>query len=160
MTVKTDSKTPAPETELRSFIDRLAPKEQKLMRSVRAAMRKRFPTAHELAYDYASHVVVSYSPTERAIESIAAIAGRTDGVRLYLMHGPQLPDPKGLLLGSGTQARYIEVETVRRLAHPDVKGLISAAIDLSTVPLPTKGKGMLFIKSNAAKRQARRKPKK
>jgi hypothetical protein len=62
-------------------------------------MRKRFPTAHELAYDYSSHVVISYSATDRAIDSIVAIAGRADGVRLYLMHGPQLPDPKGLLLG-------------------------------------------------------------
>lgn len=99
MTVKTDGKTPTPEAELRSYIHRLDPKAQKLVRSVRAAMRKRFPTAHELAYDYSSHVVISYSATDRAIDSIVAIAGRADGVRLYLMHGPQLPDPKGLLLG-------------------------------------------------------------
>jgi hypothetical protein len=158
VTAKTESKTRTPEAELRSYIQRLGSKEQKLMRSVRAALRKRFPTAHELAYDYTSHVVVSYSPTDRAIDSIAAIAGRSDGVRLYLMHGPQLPDPKGLLLGSGKQARYVPVDVASRLAHPDVKALIAAAVDHSTVPLPSKGKGGLIIKSNAEKRRPRRKP--
>ena len=88
--MSTDSNTRTPEAELRSYIQRLDPKIQKLMRSVRAAMRKRFPAAHELAYDYASHVVISYSPTARAIDSIAAITGRADGVRLYLMHGPPI----------------------------------------------------------------------
>jgi len=156
--LETDDKTPTPEVELRSYIERLDPKIQKLMSSVRAAVRKRFPTAHELAYDYSSHVVISYSPTDRAIEAIVAIAGRADGVRLYLMHGPQLPDPKGLLLGSGTQTRFVHVEAARQLTHPDVKALIDAAVDQSTVALPSKGKGTLIIKSNAAKRRPRRKP--
>jgi hypothetical protein len=128
------------------------------MRSVRAAVRKRFPTAHELAYDYSSHVVISYSPTDRAIDAIVAIAGRADGVRLYLMHGPQLPDPKGLLLGLGTQTRFVHVEAASKLAHPDVKALIAAAVDQSTVPLPSKGKGSLIIKLTAAKKRSQRKP--
>jgi hypothetical protein len=85
-----------------------------------------------------------------------AIAGRPDGVRLYLMHGPQLPDPKGLLLGSGKQARFVQLETARRLAHPDVKALIAATVDRS-MPLPSKGKGSLIIKS-AAKQRSSRKP--
>jgi len=158
VTAKTDSKTRTPEAELRSCIHRLDPKDQKLMRSVRAAVRKQFPTAHELAYDYSSHVVIAYSPTDRAIDAILAIDGRADGVRLYLMHGPQLPDPKGLLLGSGKQVRFVQVEAASQLAHPDVKALIAAAVDQSTVPLPSTGKGRLIMKSSAAKRQPRRKP--
>src|SRR5271168_3217852 len=128
------------------------------MRSGRAAVRERFPTAHELAYDYSSHVVIAYSPTDRGIDSIVAIDGRADGVRLYLMHGPQLPDPKGLLLGSGKQTRFVHVKAASQLAHPDVKALIAAAVDRSTVPLPSRGKGRLIIKSSAAKRRPRRKP--
>ncbi|HTE41487.1 MAG TPA: hypothetical protein VK629_11695 [Steroidobacteraceae bacterium] len=127
------------------------------MRSVRAAVRKRFPTAHELAYDYSSRVVISYSPTDRGIDAIVAIDGRADGVRLYLMHGPQLPDPRKLLLGSGRQARYIQVEAVSRLVHPAVKALIAAAVAQSTA-LPLTGKGSLIIKSSAAKKRPSRKP--
>ena len=157
MAVKTDSKTPTPEAQLRSYINRFDPKDQKLIRSVRAAVRKRFPTANELAYDYSSHVVISYSPTDRAIDSIVAIAGRDDGVRLYLMQGPQLPDPKKLLLGSGKQTRYVLVEAASELARPYVKALIAAAIERAPVPLPSKGKGTLILKSDPAKKRPRRK---
>jgi len=160
MAVKTDNKTRTPEAELRSYIDRFDPKTQKLFRSLRTALRKRFPTANELAYDYSSHIVISYSPTEQAIEAIAAIALRADGVRLYLMHGPQLPDPKKLLMGTGTQARFVCVEAASQLAHPDVRALIFAAVDLSTVPLPSRGKGRLIIRPTAASKRPRPKSKK
>src|SRR6185436_14419058 len=99
MATKTDNKTPTPEAQLRSWINRFEPKDQKLIRSIRTAVRKRFPTANELAYDYTSHVVISYSPTEHAIDALLAIDARPEGVRLYLMSGPKLPDPKKLLMG-------------------------------------------------------------
>ena len=156
--MKPASSNLTPEAELESYIDRLDPKNQKLMRSVRAAVRKRFPTANELAYDYSSHVVISYSSTDRAIDAILAIDGRTEGVRLYFMHGPQLPDPKRLLQGSGSQARYVPVETASQLAHPEVDALIAAAVDKATAPLPSKGKGGLTIKLTAAKKRSQRKP--
>jgi hypothetical protein len=159
--VKPDSSNLTPEAELRSYVDRLDPKDQKLFRSVRAAIRKRFPTAHELGYDYGgSHVVVAYSPTDRAIDAILALDGRDDGVRLYFMHGPQLADPKKLLRGSGKQARYVQVEAASQLAHSDVKAFIAAAVEKSTVPLPSKGKGGLIIKLTTAKKRAQRKSKK
>ena len=159
MAVKTDSKTPAPEAQLRSFNGRFDPKHQKFFRSVRAALRKRFPTANELAYDYSSFFVIAYSPTEQGIDGIVSIAARADGVDLYFSHGPQLPDPKKLLQGSGKQVRFVRLETVRQLAHPDVKALIAAAIDHASVPLPSKGKGSLIIKTNktvAARKRPRR----
>ena len=154
--VKPDSGTLTPEAELRSYIDRLDPKNRKLLRSVRAAVRKRFPTANELAYDYASHVVIAYSATDRSVDSFLAIDGRTDGVRLYFMHGPQLPDPKRLLQGAGSQARFVPVEAASRLAHPDVVALIAAAVEKSTVSLPPKGNGGLVIKLTAAKKRSQR----
>ena len=155
-----DSKTPTPEAQVRSFIDRFAPKDQKLFRSVRAAVRKRFPTANELAYDYNHSVVIAYSPTDRGIDGIVSIALRADGVYLYFMNGPQLPDPKGLLLGSGKQARFVQVETASQLAHPDVEALIAAAVDRASVPLPSKRMSRLIIRGAAAKQSARRSPKK
>lgn len=145
-----------PEAELRSYFERLDPKNKKLMRSVRAAVRKRFPTANELAYDYGSHVVIAYSATDSAIDAILAIDGRTDGVRVYFMHGPQLPDPKRLLRGSGSQARFVPLESAGQLAHPDVAALVAAAVDQSTTPLPSRGKSALIIKLTAAKKRSQR----
>jgi len=158
MATKTDNKTPTPEAQLRSWINRFEPKDQKLIRSMRTALRKRFPTANELAYDYTSHVVIGYSPSDRGIESIVAFDARPEGMRLYLMQGPQLPDPKKLLMGSGKQARYVSLETAGKLAHPDVEALIVAAIGRSKVPLPSKGTGNLILLGRAAKPQPRRKP--
>jgi hypothetical protein len=151
-----DGREPTPEAQLRSYIDRLDPKNQKLIRSVRAAVRRRFPTANELAYDYTRFVVIGYSPTDRGIDSILALAARPTGVSLYFSQGPRLPDPKGLLLGSAKQTRFIHIETPRRLAHPDVAALIAATIDQARIPFPPEGKGSLIIKSASAKKRPRR----
>src|SRR5262245_65155657 len=156
MPVKPDSRKRTPGALLRSCIARFDPKDQKLFRSVRAAVRKRFPTANELAYDYSSSVVIGYSPTDRGIDGIVSIAARADGVRLYLMNGPQLPDPKRLLLGSGRQTRFVRVKAASQLAQSDVEALMAAAIDLASGPCPSKGMGRLIMLSVGAKRRPRR----
>src|SRR5262245_16841348 len=158
--MKPDGSELSSEAELRSFINRFDPKEQNVFRSVRAVVRKRFPTVNELAYDYPNSVVIGYSPTDRGIEAIVAIAARADGVFLYLSNGPKLPDPKKLLQGSGKQTRFIPIDAAGHLGHPDVEALIVAAIDHATVPLPSKGKGKLVIQSSASKRRPRRKSRK
>jgi hypothetical protein len=160
MTVKPDSKKRTPEAQLRSCIDKLDPKNRKLFRSVRAALRKRFPTANELAYDYSHALVIGYSPADRGIDSIVAIRACATGVSLYFSQGPQLPDPKRLLRGSGKQTRFIHVNAASQLAHPDVEALIAATIDQARIPLPSKGKGSLIIKSDGAEKPPRRRPSK
>ncbi|HTU68341.1 MAG TPA: hypothetical protein VMF52_20530 [Steroidobacteraceae bacterium] len=147
----------SPNAQLQSFIRRFGAKDQKLIRTVRTALRKRFPAANELVYDYNAFFVVGYSPTDRGIDGVVSIAARPDDVRLYLMHGNRLADTKKLLKGSGKQTRFIQVESASQLAHPDVKALIAASVKLATVPLPARGKGKLFIRSVAPGRGPRRK---
>src|SRR4030095_16523683 len=144
----------SPEAQLRSNLDRFDPKIQKLFRSVRTALRKRFPTANELGYDYGSHVVISYSATEHAIHAVLAITARTNGVQLYFTQGKKLPDPKKLLQGSA-QVRFVWLESARQLAHPDIKAFIAGAIDLASIPLPSSGKGSLIIRPTAASKRSR-----
>jgi len=158
MTVKPARKKLTPEAQLRSFIGRIDPKDQKLFRSVRAALRKRFPTANELAYDYGHAIVISYSPTDGGIDGIVAISARATGVALYFNQGHHLPDPKKLLQGSGKQTRFVKVNAARQLADPDVEAMIAAAIDQARVPLPSQGKGKLMIRGAAAKQRPSRKP--
>src|SRR3954451_13113239 len=160
MTVKRDRRESTPEAQRRSYIDSLDPKNQKLIRSVRAAVRKRFPTANELAYDYRHALVIGYAPADRGIDAIVAIRASATGVSLYFSQGPQLPDPKRLLRGSGKQTRFIQVEAASQLAHPDVEALIAATIDQARIPLPSKGKGSLMIKSDVAEKPPRRRPSK
>lgn len=146
----------APEAQLRSLIEKFDPEDQRFIRSVRSAVRKRLPTANELVYDYRSFFVIAYSSTDRPANAIVATAARPDGVRLYLMQGPHLPDPRKLLKGSGKQTRFIRVEAARQVAHKDVEALIAAAIDQAVVPLPSQGRGRLIIRTFAAKKRPRR----
>lgn len=149
-----------PEVQLRSLIEKFDPKDQNLIRSVRSAVRKRLPSANELVYDYGTFFVISYSSTEQPLDAILATAARPDGLRLYLMKGPQLPDPKKLLTGSGKQTRFLRLEAAGQLAHPDVEALIAAAIDRAGAPLPPQGRGRLVIRTFGGKKSPRRKPSK
>ncbi|HXH94437.1 MAG TPA: hypothetical protein VNN25_22865, partial [Thermoanaerobaculia bacterium] len=78
---------------------------------------------------------------------------------LYFSQGPRLHDPKRILLGSGKQTRFIQVEAASQLAHPDVEAFIADTIEQARIPLPLEGKGSLIIKSSAAaKKRPRRRP--
>lgn len=116
MTVRPDSHGDTPEAQLRSFIEKFDPKDQKLIRSVRSAVRKRFPTANELEWDNYNFFVIGYSPTDRPTDSIVSIAARANGVGLCFIHGAQLADPKKLLLGSGKRKQLASwpIQTLRR----------------------------------------------
>ena len=149
MTVVTEK--PASEALLRACVSRFDEKDQKLFTAVRAAIRKQFPAANELVYDYAHSVVIGYSPTNRGIDSVVSIALRSDGVRLYLMRGPQLPDPTRLLKGAAKLTRFVELGAANELSSPDVQALIAAANEGASVPLPSSGKGRLIMMSAASK---------
>jgi hypothetical protein len=147
MTVATRTRQPRPQAQLRSLFQKFDLKQQKLIGSIRAAVRKRFPTANELVYDYSSFFVIGYSPTAQGVESIVSVAARADRVELYFNHGPKLPDPKKLLQGSGKQTRFIRLDSARQLATPDVEGFIAAAIEHAKIPPASRGKGGLIIKT-------------
>ena len=131
----------SPETQLDAFIEKFDAKDQRLIRAVRAAVCKRFTAANELVYDNYNFFVIGYSPTERPSDAIVSIAARANGVGLCFIHGARLPDPKKLLLGSGTQTRFMRIDSASRLAHPDVEALIAAAIDQAKTPLPARSDG-------------------
>jgi hypothetical protein len=147
----------SPEAQLRTLFEKFPPGEQELIHAIRTAVRKRLPTANELVYDYGTFFVIGYSPTQQPTDGIVSLAARPDGVRLYFMHGPKLPDPGKLLLGSGKQTRFIRIDSVSRVADPEVEALIAATIERAVVPLPATGGGSLVIRTFAGKRLPRRK---
>lgn len=144
------------ERQLKAFIGRFAPKDQLRIRTVRRAVRKRFPTAHELVWDNYNFFVIGYSPTIKPSDSIVSIAARANGIGLCFIRGASLPDPKKLLLGSGKQTRFIRLDTADVLIRPEVEALIAAAISQAKIPLPTNGRSQLIIRSVAAKQRSRR----
>jgi len=146
-----------PEQQLRTFIRKFSPTDQRLIRAIRGALRKRFPTANELVYDNYNFFVIGYSPTERPSDAIISMAARANGVGLCFIHGAKLPDPKKVLQGSGNQTRFIRLDSAGVLDRPEVKDLLAAAITQARAPLPKAGKGRLIIRSVSAKQRPRKK---
>ena len=146
---------PDAEKQLSGFIAKFEPRHQRLIRSIRKALGKRMPTAHELVYDNYNFFVIGYSPTERASDAIISLTAAANGPGLCFIHGAALPDPKKLLLGSGRQTRFIRLESAGILDQPDVEALIAAAISRSKKPLPVTGRGRLIIKSVSTKQRPR-----
>ncbi len=147
------------EAQLKGFIAKFEPRHQTLIRAVRKALRRRLPTAHELAYDNYNFFVLGYSPTERPSHAIVSMAAGANGVGLHFLRGASLPDPKKILLGSGNQTRFIRLESAEVLGRPAVKALMAAAIAQSRVAFRSSGRGRLIIRSVSAKQRPRRAPK-
>jgi hypothetical protein len=146
------------ERQLRQFVARFGPTHQTLIRAVRKALRQRWPTAYELAYDNYNFFVIGYSPTERPSDAIVSLTAGANGVGLCFLHGATLRDPKGILLGSGNQTRFIRLESAGVLARPEVEALLEAAIAQSKTSMRMTGRRRLIIRSVSATRRTRRKP--
>jgi Domain of unknown function (DU1801) len=144
--------------QLEGFIRKFDPTDQWLIRAVRRALRKRFPTANELVYDNYNFFVIGYSPTDRPSDAIVSMAARANSLSLCFIHGASLPDPRKVLLGSGNQTRFIRVESATALERPEVEALIAAAIARAKARLPPAGRGKLIVRSVSAKQRPRRKP--
>ena len=147
-----------PNQQLDVFIRKFGPADQRLIRAVRSALRKRFPAANELVYDNYNFFVIGYSPTERPSDAILSMAARANGVGLCFIRGASLPDPHKLLLGSGNQTRFIRLESAAVLRRPEVEKLIAAAVTHAKVRFPSAGRGKLIIRSVSAKQRPRRRP--
>src|SRR5688572_6228455 len=150
--------TPEPSTaerQLDALVARLDPANQKLLRAVRASFRKRFPTAFEIVYSYAESLVIAVGPTDRGYEATFSIATAADGMKLYFLGGPELPDPEKLLLGQGKQVRYVRIPSVATLRKPAVARLIREATSLGK-EMPKTGRGALLVKTGAKQQRAGR----
>jgi Domain of unknown function (DU1801) len=145
------------ELQLAGFIKKFDSKNAALIRSVRKVLRKRLPTANELVYDNYNFFVIGYCSTERPSDCILSIAAGANGVGLSFYHGASLADPHKLLLGSGSQNRFIRIESAATLTRPEVEELIAAALVQAERPLRGSGRGKLVIRSISKKQKARRK---
>ena len=61
-------------------------------------------------------------------EAYAHIMPLTSSVNLGFYHGIALPDPAGLLEGTGKAARHAKIRTMAEAKSPEIKALIKAAV--------------------------------
>ena len=157
--MKKETMHPSPEAQLKSFIAKFEPKHQALIRALRKGLRGRFPAANELVWDNYNFFVIGYSPTERPSDSFVSIAAAANGVGLAFYYGAKLPDPHKLLQGSGTQNRFLRLDSADILDRPEIAELLAAAVAYGKQPLAKSGRGKLFIRSISAKQRPRRRAK-
>ena len=119
-------------------------------------MRKRLPTANELVYDNYNFLAIGYSASERTSDCVVSLAAASNGVSLSFYYGATLPDPDHILLGSGSQNRFVRLPSAATLLDDKVEKLIRAALAQAKTPMPATGRGRTIVKSISAKQRPRR----
>jgi hypothetical protein len=150
------SRSHSAEEQLDSFIMKFEPQHQETIRAARRALKKRFPSANELAYDNYNFFVIAFGPSDRPSDCFVSIAAAANGVGLCFIHGASLPDPARILVGSGKQTRFLRLPSARILKQPEVQTLLALAVERAGAPLPASGRGKLIIRSVSAKQRPRR----
>jgi hypothetical protein len=149
------------ERQLDSFLAKYAPDVESYARRALAKMRKLVPGAIEMVYDNYNWLVIGFGPTERPSEAIFSLVLPAGRVTLCLLQGAGLPDPAGLLQGTGNVVRNIRLYTsgepdAKVLDNPDVLELINVALNRAKVSMREKARRKLVIRSVSAKQRPRR----
>jgi hypothetical protein len=144
------------ERQLARFIAKFTPDMAKLIRAARRKMRKRMPRALELVYDNYNFLVIGYGPNEKASDAVFSLAAQAKGLSLFFLQGAGLPDPLGILRGSGKLARSIHLESAAALDCPAIVALIDESLKRAKTPISAEGRHMLVIKSVATTQRPRR----
>jgi len=88
------------------------------------------PDANELLYH--THALTSlYSVTDKMLDGFCMIPIYTDHLNLGFNKGTLLPDPKGLLQGTGKLIRHIPITHKNDYNNFSVKELVKAAMQLA-----------------------------
>src|SRR5262245_3229142 len=104
---------PNPSAKFSEFLSRFPPEMVTLVKKCLPKIRRDFPVPYEIVYDYTKSIVVSFSMSERGYEAIVAVAIFPDVIRLYF--DKDLPDPKGLLEGTGSKVRSVTIKAASDL---------------------------------------------
>lgn len=135
--------------QLDAIIAKQSPEMAKLTREVLAKLRSRFPGAVEMVYDKKRGMVVGFCPDDRASNVINSIGVYSNWINLYFFEGDSLPDPEGLLQGSGHTVRHIRLDRASDLDRPAIKALMAEALNRAQPRLNPTAKRKVLIKQSS-----------
>jgi hypothetical protein len=144
---------PTPNAQFSALLSRFPPEIVALVKRCLPKLRRAFPGATQLVYDYPNSLVVAFGLSERGYEAIVAMAVHPRSVRLYF--DKNLPDPKGRLEGSGSKVRSVALAAASDLDHGDVHALVKAAIQHSGAKFSHTRSTRMVIKSKKKRPKAR-----
>ena len=97
-----------------------------LARAARLLLDGALPGAAETLDESARVIGYSYGPGYKGLVC-TLILSRT-GVKLGIVCGSELPDPRQLMQGSGKIHRHVQLRTIADLRRPGLKPLLKAAL--------------------------------
>jgi len=120
-----DTQHTQPEAAVRTFLSSYAPAVQSLALELRALVLELIPSAVEQLDLPARMLAYGYDRTYKG--TICVIMPLKGAVNLGFARGVDLPDPAGLLAGTGKRARHVKITSVHQAQSPAVKALLERA---------------------------------
>ena len=110
-----------------------------------------------MVYDNYNALVIGFSTTERPSDAILSIGLYPRWANLYFLQGAtELPDPEGLLRGTGNMVRSIRLTSPDDIEKPGVRTLIAEAAKRADPPLDVRARQKITIRAISPKRRPRR----
>jgi hypothetical protein len=110
--------------EVAAFLAKYTPAIAAQTQAVREHLLRVFPRGFELVYDNYNALAFGFGPTQRASDLVVSVAAYPKWVTLFFLNGATLPDPHGVLQGSGTQVRSVRLVPVEVLHSNAVQDLL------------------------------------
>lgn len=116
------------ETPAEEFLAAYSPEVRDLALKTRALVQEVIPTALEIV-DPPSKII-AYGFSRKYADLVCAIAPYKTYINLIFSKGTELPDPEGLLTGTGKRARHVRINTVEDIQRPGVRALLKTAMEM------------------------------
>jgi hypothetical protein len=113
-------------SELEEFLAPYTPVVQELALKLRALIHAVMPEAIE-QLDPPAHLI-GYGLDRTYKGLICGITVHKAHINLMFAKGTELPDPEGLLVGTGKRARHVTIRQAVDLERPGVRALLVAAL--------------------------------
>jgi len=156
MAAPAQSKTPSPQEQLDGFLDKYLPEIAAQARACLKILRARLPGAVQMVYDNYNALVVGFGPSEKPSDAIFSLVMYPRYLILCFLQGTKVPDPDGVLKGSGNVVRNIRLTEPGDLNRPDIRDVMAAAMESARVPIDPAARGKLIVRSVSAKQRPRR----
>lgn len=118
-----------PSPQLLDLLAECTPGVTHLALGLRELVLTEAPEAEELLYSvYAQVIVFKFSGRKRG--AFCGVVAYSRHVNLEFYFGAELPDPRGILRGTGKRMRHIRFESLDDLRHGYLRGYVRAAIEL------------------------------
>ena len=112
------------------------PEIAKIAKQARALVLEILPESYEVVWTVQKNVGYGTGPKKQT-EHFCWISPASKHVTFGFNYGAELPDPAGLLEGTGAKFRHVKLVSAADVARPELRALVTAATK-HRVPAPQK----------------------